>query len=198
MEDEFKLLSSLCSQLSGCYQRPETSIVVNISHSACLLFGATLDPAYILTITAIPSQVQPTRNKRNAALIQQFMADTLRVPASRGIITFLAVSEGSLATNGRTLQSDMEVLEHSTTGKPSAFRRAISKPHRRRSGQATNTPRGRTRNVSQRLSPPPANSRSPPPPLPAIPTEQSAMDKKAEKVQRLGPRKSFLALFGRS
>jgi len=33
------------------------------------------------------------------------------------------------------------------------------------------------------------------PPLPAIPTQKSAMDLKAERVQKLGRRRSFMAIF---
>ena len=35
------------------------------------------------------------------------------------------------------------------------------------------------------------------PPVPKVPGEKSALDRRAEKVQKVGRRKSFLALFGR-
>ncbi len=35
------------------------------------------------------------------------------------------------------------------------------------------------------------------PPLPAMPTENSARDRQAEKVQKVGRRKSIMAMFGK-
>ncbi len=85
--------------------------MVNVGHSACMLFGGTFDPAYKITVTALPSQIQPTTNKRNAALIQTFMTDELRVPANRGVIKFIAIAEENLATNGHTVLGEIEALD---------------------------------------------------------------------------------------
>jgi hypothetical protein len=48
--------------------------MITVNHSACLLLGGSFEPTYVLTITALPIQLLPTTNKRNAALIQNFMA----------------------------------------------------------------------------------------------------------------------------
>jgi hypothetical protein len=52
---------------------------------------------------------------------------------------------------------------------------------------------------NEMLSPTPPMSERDRPPLPPVPTEKSALDKKAEKVQKMGRRKSFIAsIFGRN
>lgn len=73
--------------------------------------GGTFDPCYILNIHAVTSQMGPSANKRNAALVQAFVADILSVPAERGIITFLPIPEENLATGGNTILGEMERAE---------------------------------------------------------------------------------------
>lgn len=85
--------------------------MVKVDHSACLALGGTFDPCYILTITAVPSHMGPTMNKRNAALIQSFMADILSVPPERGLLKFLSIPEENFATNGTTMLGEMERQE---------------------------------------------------------------------------------------
>lgn len=77
--------------------------------------GGTFDPCYILTINAVTSQMGPSANKRNAALIQGFMAEILSVPAERGIITFLPIPEENLATCGNTFLGEMEKQDRSSS-----------------------------------------------------------------------------------
>lgn len=77
VRDEYVFLNDLSQQLSQRYQRPTSSILINLTHSACLLFAGNFDSAYILTITALPSALQSTTNKRNAALLQSFMTESL-------------------------------------------------------------------------------------------------------------------------
>ena len=55
--------------------------MIKVDHSACLALGGNFDPCYILNIQALPSQLGASTNKRNAALIQSFMADILSVPS---------------------------------------------------------------------------------------------------------------------
>jgi hypothetical protein len=75
------------------------------------MMAGSFEPAYLLTITAIPSELQPVTNKRNAYLIQHFIADTLHVPSNRGVIRFQDVPEQKLGTNGSTVAGEMERLE---------------------------------------------------------------------------------------
>ena len=111
IKDEFTLVTDLTSQLAQRYSRPNSCIMVQVSHSACLAMGSTFDPCYNLTINSVTSQMGPTMNKRNAALIQGFMADILSVPAERGIIKFSSIPEENLAIGGTTVQADTEKAE---------------------------------------------------------------------------------------
>ena len=111
IKDEYTLVTDLSHHLSTRYQRPEASIMISVQHSACLLLGGSFEPTYFLTISALPTQVQPTTNKRNAALIQNFMAESIGVPSDRGIIKFIPIAEESLAINGMTILGEIERLE---------------------------------------------------------------------------------------
>jgi hypothetical protein len=90
--------------------------MINVDHSSCLALAGTFEPCYILTISALPSQMQATTNKRNAALIQSFMADILSVPPERGILKFVPVPEENYAFNGSTLFGEIERLEQQQLG----------------------------------------------------------------------------------
>jgi hypothetical protein len=107
--------------------------MIKIDHSACLALGGTFDPCYILTLTTVPSQMGPTVNKRNAALIQSFMADILSVPSDRGILKFQPIEECNYAMNGTTMQSEIERVEkhQGDDGTGNAVRRAITNASRR-------------------------------------------------------------------
>ncbi|KAF2431512.1 Tautomerase/MIF [Tothia fuscella] len=111
IKDEFTVVTNLSQHLSERYRRPESSILITVTHSACLMMGGSFEPAYILTITAIPSEVQPVTNKRNAYLMQHFVADTLHVSSSRGVVRFMEIPEERLATNGSTIAGDIERTE---------------------------------------------------------------------------------------
>lgn len=90
--------------------------MINVDHSSCLALAGTFEPCYMLTITTVPSQMQPATNKRNAALIQSFMADILSVPPDRGIIKFSPIPEENYAMNGNTMLGEIERLERQTGG----------------------------------------------------------------------------------
>lgn len=88
-----------------------SSIVIDLQHGRCMMFGGSFDPAYTLTIYALPSLVQPITNKRNAALIQNQILENLGVPPSRGYVRFVATPEEDVATDGKTIAGEMEELE---------------------------------------------------------------------------------------
>ena len=97
--------------LAARYMRPDSAIMVKVDHSACLAMASTFDPCYIMSITAVPSQMGPTMNKRNAALIQSFMADILSVSPDRGVVKFQPIAEENFATNGTTMAGAIERQE---------------------------------------------------------------------------------------
>lgn len=134
VKDEFTLVTDMSYNLSQRYSRPESSIMINVDHSACLLLAGSFEPAYILTITALPSQLQPVTNKRNSALIQSFMADILNVPPERGILRFHAIAEENLAVNGTTVFGEIERIEKSSSDNEitasAAIKRALTRNSR--------------------------------------------------------------------
>jgi hypothetical protein len=89
-----------------------SSIVVTLQHGACIFFGGSLDPAYVMSVFALPSQLLPTTNKRNAALIQRHMEETLGVSPARGLLRFVPVQEEHLACNGKTMAGEIDELEN--------------------------------------------------------------------------------------
>jgi hypothetical protein len=128
IKDEYTLVTDLSHHLSTRYQKPETSIMITVNHSACLLLGGSFEPTYILTINALPVQLQPTLNKRNAAMIQNFMTESIGVSIDRGIVKFVAIQEDALAMNGMTILGEIENLERSqaeeTGARPKTSRRS--------------------------------------------------------------------------
>ncbi|KAF2277285.1 Tautomerase/MIF [Westerdykella ornata] len=131
IKDEYTLVTDLSHHLSQRYQRPESSIMITVNHSACLLLGGSFDPTYVLSISALPVQLQPTTNKRNAALIQKFMFESIGVQAERGIVKFIPIAEENLAINGTTILGDVERLERQTAGDNQGLMRALTKSSKR-------------------------------------------------------------------
>jgi hypothetical protein len=106
--------------------------MITVNHSACLLLGGSFEPTYILTINALPVQLQPTTNKRNAALIQNFMCESIGVTSDRGIVKFVAIQEESLAMNGMTILGDIERLERQQAEETgTGMKRAMTKGSRK-------------------------------------------------------------------
>ncbi|KAK4252340.1 Tautomerase/MIF superfamily [Corynascus novoguineensis] len=116
VRDEFTLITDLACQLATRYRRPVSSVVVTLHQGACMLFAGTLDPAYAMVVRALPSQLRPATNKRNAALLQRHMEDALGVPPHRGILRFVPVPEEHLACGGRTVAGEIEELERADGG----------------------------------------------------------------------------------
>ncbi|KAH6604266.1 hypothetical protein Trco_007712 [Trichoderma cornu-damae] len=103
IENEGYFLTTFSHQLAARYNRYPASTVVSLHHSQTLFFSGSSHPAYTLTITALPSEVQPATNRRNAAVLQRHMEAVLRIPASRGMVRFVAAAEECLAWGGKTV-----------------------------------------------------------------------------------------------
>jgi hypothetical protein len=124
--------------------------MITVNHSACLLLGGSFEPTYILTINALPVQVQPTTNKRNAALIQTFMAESIGVSSERGIIKFIPIPEESLAMNGMTILGEIERLERQQAEETgSNIKRAMTKSSRKSAVFKTKSSMQLSRGVSK-------------------------------------------------
>lgn len=113
ISDEFTFITELSYHLSTRYRRPVTSIVVTLQHGACMFFGGSFDPAYVMSVFALPSQLMPTTNKRNAALIQKHMEEAIGVGPARGFLRFVPTQEEHLACNGKTMAGEIDELERS-------------------------------------------------------------------------------------
>jgi hypothetical protein len=101
-----------------------------------MLLGGTSDPAYHLTITALPSEIAATKNKRSAHLVQEFVHDTLQIAPRRGVVHFEPVMEENLATNGMTALQEIEQLER-RSGDEAGMLRALSRQRSRRSKKSS-------------------------------------------------------------
>jgi hypothetical protein len=96
------------------------------------MFGGTFEPAYLLTISPLPQYMQPTTNKRNAALTQSFMSDVLGVPPERGIVHFKAIAEDNMAHCGKTVMAHIE-HEEDPLGLKRGVERGLSRSMHRKS-----------------------------------------------------------------
>ncbi|CAD6500808.1 BgTH12-06514 [Blumeria graminis f. sp. triticale] len=207
IHDEHTFITDLSYALSTRYQRPQNSILVTMSHSCCVLFGGNFEPAYIMNITALPSQVLPVTNKRNAVLLGRLMEESLGVSAERGVIKFTAIAEENLANHGRTVAADIEDLERaqhesqqsvrclSSRGTIRSRRRPSMKSMRNHKDGYLPTHDEVAPNVS---SPPISNDRHCTS-LADLSTGMIYMDHRSDRVQKMGRRKSFMAsIFGRA
>jgi hypothetical protein len=97
------------------YGKAEDAICVSIEHSACMVMGGTYDGSYLLTITSL-TMISPTCNKRNAALISDWVGSNLGVAISRGYIRFVDPEFANYAVGGFTILDLMEKEELSRTG----------------------------------------------------------------------------------
>ncbi|KAL7923555.1 Tautomerase/MIF superfamily [Trichoderma austrokoningii] len=103
IEDEQHFLIDFSHQLAALYNRYPSSTVVSLLHSQCLSFGGSSHPAYVLTITALPSEVQSATNWHNTAALQRHMEAILCVPPSRGMVRFVPTTEECLGWGGITV-----------------------------------------------------------------------------------------------
>ncbi|KHO00816.1 MIF domain containing protein [Metarhizium album ARSEF 1941] len=101
--NEYLFMNELAYHLSIRYSRPMSSIVISLQHGMCLLFGGSFDPAYIMTVTALPDQVMANANRRNTALFQSHLQQALRVTPTRGLVLFVPIVEERLGYGGETL-----------------------------------------------------------------------------------------------
>lgn len=202
IQDEYTFITDLSYALSSRYQRPESCIVVTVVHSACLLYAGNFDPAYTLTITALPSQLRPVTNKRNAALLAKSMEEGLGVSSERGLIKFIAIAEENFATGGQTISGAIEELDRQTSEDNANLKNSLSASSKSAKRQSTRSLRSRIGNNlpthEERTTPPNSDHTMETPPLPALPSAPSKLDLKAEKVQKMGRRRSFMAaVFGK-
>lgn len=81
---------------------------MHISHSQCIFYAGTFEPAYVATLSAIAPYCQPATNRRNAHVLSEHLEEALGVPSPRGFITFVALPEENVACNGRTMAQTLD------------------------------------------------------------------------------------------
>lgn len=101
-------MTELSDKLAERYQRPLSSIAVHVSHSQCIFYAGTFEPAYVATVSALAPYVQPATNRRNAHVLSEHLEEALGVPAPRGHITFVALPEENVACNGKTMAQALD------------------------------------------------------------------------------------------
>lgn len=150
--------------------------------------------------------MQPVTNKRNAALIQQHLDDSIGVSADRGIIKFVPIAEENFATNGKTVSGEIDDLEREMGRKErpnlidsSASQNDESSKTKKRQSQRSLKGFSKFRDSGRPLSTqvesytPPASPEPPP-----IALEKPAVDAKSAKSRRMSRSRSFMSgLFGR-
>lgn len=104
--DEFTFITDLSQHLSERYHRQTSSIVVTLQHRMCLFFAGSFAPAYSITISALPSQLQTATNKRNCLLLQMHLDKALKVVPARGVVRYLPVPDECFGWNGRTIAGE--------------------------------------------------------------------------------------------
>ncbi|CAJ2506850.1 Uu.00g080360.m01.CDS01 [Anthostomella pinea] len=206
IKDEFTFITDLSYHMSNRYQRPVSSISVTLTHGSCMMFGGSFDPAYTLAIYALPCLVQPVTNRRNAALIQRHLQESLAVKPSRGYIRFVATPEENAATGGKTVAAEIDELNKRSTDQEAAMSRKKSKPGRKLSAKSFGNFRSpSTANLTQKVPTPPPSipgETTRIATIPEVPPTPPADDKLGELVEhkqekRASRRKSIkFALFG--
>lgn len=115
LENEFEFAKSLSEMVAKRYGKTEDAVCVSLEHSACMVMGGTYDGSFLLTITSL-NMISPTCNKRNAALICDWISNNLGVEVARGYIRFVDPDFANYAMGGYTMLDLMEKEELARTG----------------------------------------------------------------------------------
>ncbi|KAK5697043.1 hypothetical protein LTR17_024065 [Elasticomyces elasticus] len=108
IKDEFTLVMDPSYHLTQRYNRSYSSIMIKVDHSASLALRGTFDPCYNFNINTLPFEMGPTISKRNAVLIQSFMANILGISSDRGIMKFQPIEEADCPMEGTTKLHQVE------------------------------------------------------------------------------------------
>ncbi|KAI9741793.1 MAG: hypothetical protein M1834_000179 [Cirrosporium novae-zelandiae] len=108
IENEANATSGLCEGLAKCFHREVKDIMLLLEHSACIGFNGLHNPSYLMTITALPSELQPTMNKRYAVTVSTLLLELLGAPKSHGVIRFVHAAAENYAYNGATVLAHLE------------------------------------------------------------------------------------------
>ena len=105
------MTSTLSKELSECYHRPESSILVYVIHSACLLIDGRARPAYLLTISALESQLSPAMNQWRIDCLTPLLRGFLGAEPAHSVIRFLSLNDADLAQGDITMRACIDDME---------------------------------------------------------------------------------------
>lgn len=125
-------MSDLSFRMAQIYQRPESSMLVTIQQDACLHFGNSSLPAYLMKIFTNPFLIGPVTNIRNTTFIQKSIQEFLDIAPDRGVIMYVPVPEENFATNGTTVMEQMATMEGDTQNESTGIFKSISRTMSRR------------------------------------------------------------------
>lgn len=159
-------------------------------HDVSIIFGNTSLPSYLLKIYALSSATGPMTNMRNTGLIQTALQELLGIAPDQGIVLFLSVPEGNLATDGSTAQGAISRLEQTDVDSPGLMK-SISRGMSRRlkSSSDNSAPISLPSSVITTASSTPTNIRSP--------IEDDTTGEGERRGQRLKKRESLRSILHR-
>jgi len=200
--DEYSFMTGLSACTAELYQCPESSIVLTVQHTSCLLFGGSFDPAYVVTVSSIRQYLEPVFNSDNAAALQNHLQESIGVLPGRGLVKFEILAESNIATNGTTLRDEITFLEKKAKAEHASFEACNASTSKTDPNQglksmhnlkaASNLP---THHEVIVIPPESDDGASPPPP---ISRERNNYDDRLATADKLGRRKSFSAwIFGK-
>ncbi|OJD21322.1 hypothetical protein ACJ73_07338 [Blastomyces percursus] len=138
LENDFQNLSELSFNLALIFQRPEASILLYVEHNCCLMLASSYEPAYLVTVSALPCSIAPITNLRHTVLIQAAIFDIFDIPSNRGVIKFESMAEENLATNGSTIRDEIDQLERISNDEHSIFKSLSHTVSRRMKSSTSN------------------------------------------------------------
>ncbi|RAH79848.1 hypothetical protein BO86DRAFT_435383 [Aspergillus japonicus CBS 114.51] len=114
VKDDDTLASTISSKMAQILEKPEVFIMTTIQQDACVYFGNSNTPAYLMKVFALPVLIAPIMNLRSTILIQIELQKILSIAPNRGIILYIPMPEENLATNGMTVMGQLANLERGT------------------------------------------------------------------------------------
>ncbi|PWY95334.1 MIF domain protein [Aspergillus sclerotioniger CBS 115572] len=126
------LVSNISSHMARIFQKSETFMMTTIQEEACIHFGKSSLPAYLMKVFALPYLIAPITNLRSTILIQAALQEIIHVAPNRGVILYIPISEENFATNGVTMMGELARLERSSPDHGPGLFRSISRTMSRR------------------------------------------------------------------
>ncbi|PYH87726.1 MIF domain protein [Aspergillus ellipticus CBS 707.79] len=132
IKDMEPLVSTISSRMARIFQKSETHMMTTIQQDACIQFGRSTMPAYLMKVFALPYLIAPITNLRSTILIQTALHEILHVAPNRGVVLYIPIAEENFATNGATMMGEIARLERSSGDHGPGLFKTISRTMSRR------------------------------------------------------------------